>query len=1053
MKRPDKFPEFANNDELDSISGQPNVKEPSQPIKDSGWNRKQDIYKQYLNWLHRTNNDWIVWLDSLIDPVINEDFTTVINQAVRTVDSPTFVNLNLEGYEYIDSPDSTSIILKRARGTFETPLAIQQNDQIGSLAVRGYNGSSFVSISRAIVEFNASENWNTNANGTYIRFITTKNGTLTTAEKLRITDIGNIGIGTTNPLEKLHVNGSVVFYNQVDTGNAYIKLISGSLGQAKIILQPADSSAMVMGLYAHNTVHRLDIVDESENPKVTILSNGNMGIGTTNPTEKLQVEGLIKIYSRDSSSSALQCYGYNRVGNAYLGSYSLDDAVLSISTSDGNEKVMLNSNGISYLNGGSIGIGTNNPLQTLDVRGNAIISGNAAVGKTILEAWASSCRVLQLGGISSIMCTSAIEVESSTYLLYNAYNDTAWKPIISSNVGSLRFGTDGFSFYYDISKTADIEYVPTLIMRLSGSGNLGIGTNDPLQTLDVRGNTIISGNAAVGKTTVESWNSGFKALQVGGVFSIIAPTTENDGTTYFLNNSYYDDAWKAVTNGNSAIFKLGSTGFGFYFNSGLTTDNIFIPIEIMSLSTTGILNIPSLTASCAIVTDVNKNLVSSIATDIEVSYLSGVTSSIQTQLNSKQTTVINSYISNPNLSYTFVNFAAFTIESNTLAIAEYRWHLQNREVHTQKDCIVYLGVRYNNSTSYIIEFNVFNTGSNPVPSLYITSIDGITFNVWIKTESTVGYNTYFKLTEEMAENSYGTITYKNIGITDVSLTNIVSTATISNIWATDMIVSGKVGIGTTNPNYPLHVVGDIGFSGALQVGTVPWARLSDLPDTVITLGGDCSGSVTLTDLGSATLNVTVSDDSHAHDGRYYTETEADNRFLNLNGGNIIGSLNIAGNIGIGTTNPTYQLQLTLDSAAKPSTNTWTVASDIRVKKNIEGFNKYGLNDLLKLRPVKFQYNGLAGFMDDNKYHIGYIAQEVEQIIPEMVSSIKTKLNINDKEEIDLKNINTHLLTFAIIEALREIKNQLDKKDNKILNLEKIISEVLIRIDSLENKNS
>ena len=61
--------------------------------------------------------------------------------------------------------------------------------------------------------------------------------------------------------------------------------------------------------------------------------------------------------------------------------------------------------------------------------------------------------------------------------------------------------------------------------------------------------------------------------------------------------------------------------------------------------------------------------------------------------------------------------------------------------------------------------------------------------------------------------------------------------------------SGRVGIGTGTPAYALDVSGDVGWSGTLQSGTVPWARLSNHPSvnagTGLTGGGNLSGSVTL----------------------------------------------------------------------------------------------------------------------------------------------------------------------------------------------------------------
>ena len=50
-------------------------------------------------------------------------------------------------------------------------------------------------------------------------------------------------------------------------------------------------------------------------------------------------------------------------------------------------------------------------------------------------------------------------------------------------------------------------------------------------------------------------------------------------------------------------------------------------------------------------------------------------------------------------------------------------------------------------------------------------------------------------------------------------------------------------------------------------------KLATTHDMTLTLNGDASGSATFTNMGNATLTVTVANDSHTHDGRYYTESE------------------------------------------------------------------------------------------------------------------------------------------------------------------------------------
>lgn len=165
-----------------------------------------------------------------------------------------------------------------------------------------------------------------------------------------------------------------------------------------------------------------------------------------------------------------------------------------------------------------------------------------------------------------------------------------------------------------------------------------------------------------------------------------------------------------------------------------------------------------------------------------------------------------------------------------------------------------------------------------------------------------------------------------------------------------------------------------------------------------------------------------------------------------------------GNIGIGTGSvPTYQLQLSADSAAKLSTTTWTVTSDSRVKKDIRPYTN-GLNTIRGINPVWFKHNGKGGFPVDTKDNVGVIAQEIVKVAPYTIDTYKAKLNPEDTEETELLNFNPHALLFDLINAVKELdttvtqlkqENQELKQTNKDLKAE--IDAIKIRLDSLAEK--
>lgn len=125
-----------------------------------------------------------------------------------------------------------------------------------------------------------------------------------------------------------------------------------------------------------------------------------------------------------------------------------------------------------------------------------------------------------------------------------------------------------------------------------------------------------------------------------------------------------------------------------------------------------------------------------------------------------------------------------------------------------------------------------------------------------------------------------------------------------------------------------------------------------------------------------------------------------------------------GQIGIGISNPTAKLQLSTDSAAKPTTEHWTVISDVRLKENIAPFTD-GLSIIGKINPVSYQLNGKAGTPKGDK-GIGLIAQEVKDFLPYSISTFKAKLNPEDIEETELYNLNSSALEYVSINAIKEL---------------------------------
>ncbi|WP_405207122.1 hypothetical protein [Aquimarina sp. LLG6339-5] len=148
---------------------------------------------------------------------------------------------------------------------------------------------------------------------------------------------GNIGVGTTNPTQKLEIKG--------DDGIG-IRLFN----------QAANTWDILNSQYG-----KLDFVRGGNNTMMRIDQHGNVGVGTSSPTKKMDVNGSI---------GAQEFVVVQKGGSYLIGLNGQEHGYITGRNSSFENKFVISSNGNSYLNGGNVGIGTNSPTQKLEIKGD-----------------------------------------------------------------------------------------------------------------------------------------------------------------------------------------------------------------------------------------------------------------------------------------------------------------------------------------------------------------------------------------------------------------------------------------------------------------------------------------------------------------------------------------------------------------------------------------------------------------------------------------------------------------------------------------------------------
>lgn len=348
----------------------------------------------------------------------------------------------------------------------------------GNLLTRGAVGGGVFNLLYVDTTNANARNWSVGASvftfGDFgINQSNAKDGNPATSGTIRfyISPTGNVGIGTTSPNGKLHVaagggDGSAIIriagtasdtfnwasstmYPNLTNGETTIHLIGKAESQYnsanfgyRHVADGSTSNMVTIGMFAADYL-------------VNILGSGNVGIGTTSPSAKLQVVKGSQSNTVSIANSAAYIYGSD-VGLAIgqdNGAGNYGTWLQSIRVSDNvSFSMALNPNG------GNVGIGTLAPAEKLDVQGNIRITKVLLSNQENLDVDSGATRIIAT-------------IASATY-------DGAFFDFVIKKGTSLRVGT-----VYAVHNGTSVEFTET------STNDLG-NTSDVTLSVDLSGGNI-----------------------------------------------------------------------------------------------------------------------------------------------------------------------------------------------------------------------------------------------------------------------------------------------------------------------------------------------------------------------------------------------------------------------------------------------------------------------------------------------------------------------------------------------------------------------------------
>ena len=303
--------------------------------------------------------------------------------------------------------------------------------------------------------------------------------------KLVVNSDGNVGIGTANPDDKLEINA-----NSENTGITIRNTSGGTPARITLVNNEGDGQI--------DTNNGLLRFGNSTVEDMVIDSDGNVGIGTANPSDKLSLP----------ENSGIT---WVRADNTDESSIANNEDDLIIKSSRGTGSIILDTN--------TVGIGTTTPQSKLDVVDNS--------GKCSTRIWSIADDVIGGTNMQGAWTEYGIKHGRGADNVFFTADDT---PDYSFNIGvdAETTGSAGEVPKFKLGYSANSWNAPAdsdvTIMTLQPDGNVGIGTTDPGYQLELQ-------KAGGGFLSFKTTDTDIKNPDVLGVIQFAA----DDATTAGLD--------------------------------------------------------------------------------------------------------------------------------------------------------------------------------------------------------------------------------------------------------------------------------------------------------------------------------------------------------------------------------------------------------------------------------------------------------------------------------------------------------------------------------------